>query len=129
MPVTRNVARDGRLESFKGRDTAQYVLTAASFEATCAACKKPLERGDALSLQRLIAFGIGGKILFQEQLHPDNPNDGLWLEAARGGRVLVVSGDNLIITPDGVDLRHAAPQGTLVAGTVSVVKPGDCGQD
>jgi hypothetical protein len=36
MPVTRNVAWDERLESFKGRDTARYVATAAA--TACAVC-------------------------------------------------------------------------------------------
>jgi hypothetical protein len=50
MPVTRNVAWDGRLESFKGPDTERYVLTAADLAKTCAACRKPLEPGEPLSL-------------------------------------------------------------------------------
>lgn len=246
MPVTRNVAWDRRLESFKGRDTTQYVLTAASMASACAACRAPLESGEPLSLlvnvtestapdgtsyvtftdcvchrrcsgpglsvqrcqwapneltpmaarmvltresgngqerlipvlvytlvpvvafrendgdltsalvsillfhgfqlamspdyggiledavetsarcrfaitpQGLITFSIGGRNLFCEQLHPDEPDDALWLEAARGGHVLVISGDNLIITTSGLDIRHAAAQGTLVIGTVPV---------
>lgn len=246
MPVTRNVAWDRRLESFKGRDTTQYVLTAASMASACANCRAPLESGEPLSLlvnvtestapdgtiyvtftdcvchrrcsgpglsfqrcqwapneltpmavrmvltrqsgngeerlvpvlvytlvpvvafrendgdlisalvsimlshgfqlamspdftsiledavetpascsfavtpQGLITFSIGGRILFGEQLHPDKPDDALWLEAARGGHVLVISGDNLIITTNSLDIRHAAAQGTLVIGTVPV---------
>jgi hypothetical protein len=246
MPVTRNVAWDRRLESFKGRDTTQYVLTAASMASACAACRAPLEPGEPLSLlvnitestapdgtsyvtftdcvchrrcsapglsvqrsqwapneltpmaarmvlsqqsgdgperlvptlvytlfpvvafrendgdltsalvsillfhgfqlamspdygdivedavetsasctftmtqQGLINFSIGGRTLFGEQLHPDEPDDALWLEAARGGHVLVISGDNLSITTNGLDIRHAAAQGTLVIGTVPV---------
>jgi hypothetical protein len=50
MPVTRNVAWDGRLESFKGPDTAHYVLTAADLAKTCAACRKPLKPDEPLSL-------------------------------------------------------------------------------
>ncbi|MEN8584791.1 hypothetical protein ABFP37_19040 [Burkholderia sp. RS01] len=246
MPVTRNVAWDRRLESFKGRDTTQYVLTAASMASACAACRAPLESDEALSLlvnvtestapdgtsyvtftdcvchrrcsgpglsfqrcqwapneltpmavrmiltrqagngqgrlvpvlvytlvpivafrendgdltsalvsillshgfqlamspdftsimedavetpascsfavtsQGLVTFSIGGRSLFGEQLRPDKPDDALWLEAARGGRVLVVSGDNLIITANGLDIRPAAAQGTLVIGMVPV---------
>lgn len=246
MPVTRNVAWDRRLESFKGRDTTQYVLTAASMASACAACRGPLESGEPLSLlvnvtestapdgtiyvtftdcvchrrcsgpglsvqrcqwtpneltpmaarmvltrksgngqeglvpvlvytlvpvvafrendgdltsalvsillfhgfqlamspdftgiledavetpascrfavtpQGLITFSIGGRILFREQLHADEPDDALWLEAARCGHVLVISGDNLIITTNSLDIRHAAAQGTLVIGTVPV---------
>jgi hypothetical protein len=37
MSVTRNVAWDGRLEAFKGRDTTHYVLTAADLAKACAA--------------------------------------------------------------------------------------------
>jgi hypothetical protein len=246
MPVTRNVAWDRRLESFKGRDTTQYVLTAASMASACAACRGPLESGEPLSLlvnvtestapdgtsyvtftdcvchrrcsdpglnvqrsqwvpnkltpmaarmvltqqsgngqerlvpvlaytlvpvvafrendgdltsalvsillfhgfqlamspdyagiledavettascsftvtrQGLITLSIGGRTLFGEQLHPDEPEDALWLEAARGGHVLVISGDNLVITTNGLDIRHAAAQGTLVIGTVPI---------
>ena len=50
MPVTRNVAWDGRLESFKGPDTAHYVLTAADLAKTCAACGESLNPGEPLSL-------------------------------------------------------------------------------
>jgi hypothetical protein len=247
VPVTRNVAWDGRLESFKGRDTVQYVLTAASMASTCAACRVPLEPGDPLSLlvtvtestapdgtryvtftdcvchrrcsdpglsversqwvpseltpvaarmvltqesgsgqerpvpvlaytlvpvvafredggdltsalvsvllfhgfqlalspdfdgivedavetsascsmtvspEGLLTFSIGGKLLFRDQLRSGNPDDDLWLDAARGGdHALVISGDNLVITAGGLDLRHAAAQGTLVAGAVPV---------
>ncbi|PNH85651.1 hypothetical protein [Arthrobacter sp. AFG20] len=250
MPVTRNVAWDRRLESFKGRDTTQYVLTAASMARTCAARRGTLETGEPLSLlvnvtestapdgtsyvtftdcvchrrcsdpglsvqhsqwapnkltpmaarmvlprqsgdgqehpvpvlaytlvpvvafrendgdltsalvsillfhgfqlamspdfgdiledavetsascsfavtpQGLITLSIGDRTLFGEQLHQDEPNDALWLKAARGGHVLVISGDNLIITTNGLDIRHAAAQGTLVIGTVPVpVRP------
>lgn len=246
MPVTRHVAWDGRLESFKGRDTIDYVLTAASMATACAACRGPLESGEPLSLlvnvtestgpdgtnyvtftdcvchrgcsdpglsvqrgrwapseltpvaarlvltqqtangeerlvpvlaytlvpvvtfrendgdmtsalvsvllfhgfqlamspdlgdileeatatsascgfavtpQGLITLSIRGKNLFRDQLHTEQPADALWLEAACGGHVLVISGDNLSITLNGLDLRHAAAQGTLVIGTVPV---------
>ncbi|MBT2548046.1 hypothetical protein [Arthrobacter sp. ISL-65] len=50
MPVTRNVAWDGRLESFKGRDTTQYVRTAAATAKACAACGGPLGSDEPLSL-------------------------------------------------------------------------------
>ncbi|MFP3462687.1 hypothetical protein R5O87_17740 [Arthrobacter globiformis] len=247
MPVTRNVAWDGRLESFKGRDTVQYVLAAASMASACAACRAPLEPGEPLSLlvnvtestapdgtkyvtftdcvchsgcsgpglsvergpwapseltpvaarmvltqdsdgvkgrpvpvlaytlvpvvafregggdltsalvsvllfhgfqlalgpdlggivgdvaetaasctvavdpQGLVTFSIGGRLLFRDRLRPENPDDALWMEAVRSGEhVLVISGDNLFITSGGLDLRHAAAQGTLVIGAVRV---------
>jgi hypothetical protein len=50
IPVTRNVAWDGRLESFKGSDTTQYVSTAAAIATTCGACRRLLQPGEPLSL-------------------------------------------------------------------------------
>lgn len=50
MPVTRNVAWDARLESFKGRDTTRYVLTAAGIAKTCAVCRGRLTPGEPMSL-------------------------------------------------------------------------------
>lgn len=50
MPITGSVAWDGRLVSFKGRDTAQYVTSAADFAKTCGACRRPLAAGDPRSL-------------------------------------------------------------------------------
>ena len=51
MPVTRNVAWDGRLEAFKGRDTAHYVTAAAAIAPACAACQGPLRANQPLSLR------------------------------------------------------------------------------
>jgi hypothetical protein len=50
MPVTRNVAWDERLESFKGRDTEHYVTTAAATATTCAVCGDLLQANEPLSL-------------------------------------------------------------------------------
>ncbi|MFE4543525.1 hypothetical protein [Arthrobacter sp. NPDC056727] len=50
MPTTRNVAWDGRLQAFKGRDTTLYVTTAADLAKTCASCRVPLEPGEPVSL-------------------------------------------------------------------------------
>ena len=50
MPNARNVTWDQRLESFKGRDTAQYVTTAAELAKTCAACRIPFAADDPVSL-------------------------------------------------------------------------------
>jgi hypothetical protein len=50
MPITGSVAWDGRLMSFKGRDTTQYVTTAADFAKTCGACRRQLSPGDPRSL-------------------------------------------------------------------------------
>jgi hypothetical protein len=58
MPVTRNVAWDGRLESFKGPDTTNYVLTAAGLAKTCATCGEALQRDEPLSLLVKITTSI-----------------------------------------------------------------------
>jgi hypothetical protein len=50
MPITGSVAWDGRLLSFKGRDTTEYVTTAADFAKTCGACRRPLPPGAPRSL-------------------------------------------------------------------------------
>jgi hypothetical protein len=50
MPVTRNVAWDERLESFKGRDTTYYVTTAAAIATACAVCGGLLQPDEPLSL-------------------------------------------------------------------------------
>ncbi|MFE4837285.1 hypothetical protein ACFRAU_21725 [Arthrobacter sp. NPDC056691] len=50
MPTTRNVAWDGRLQAFKGRDTTHYVTAAADLAKTCAHCRVPLESDEPVSL-------------------------------------------------------------------------------
>jgi hypothetical protein len=50
MPITSNVAWDTRLETFKGRDTAQYIETVLAMAGRCAACLLPLGPGAAVSL-------------------------------------------------------------------------------
>lgn len=50
MPTTRNVAWDGRLQAFKGRDTTHYVTTAADLAKSCASCRVPLESNEPVSL-------------------------------------------------------------------------------
>ena len=50
MPITSNVAWDTRLETFKGRDTAQYIDTVMAMASRCAACRLPLGPGAAVSL-------------------------------------------------------------------------------
>lgn len=59
MPITSNVAWDGRLEAFKGRDTAQYIETVKATTSRCAACQLPLGPGAALSLTEFIAESRG----------------------------------------------------------------------
>lgn len=50
MATTGNIDWDGRLESFKGKDTTHYVTTAAGLAKTCAACRGQLVPGERLSL-------------------------------------------------------------------------------
>lgn len=50
MPITNHIHWDERLEAFKGHDTTDYVLNAASGVAHCADCEKPLGADDELSL-------------------------------------------------------------------------------
>jgi hypothetical protein len=59
MPITSNVAWDGRLEAFKGRDTAQYIETVKATASRCAACRLPLGPGAALSLMVFITESRG----------------------------------------------------------------------
>ncbi len=247
MPVTRNVAWDERLESFKGKDTTHYVTTAAAIATTCTECRRPLQPEEPLSLSvditestapdgteyvtfsdyvchrqcnapdltvrraawrppnltplaarmvltqeaetgrpgiavaalaytlvPVVAFrehggeltsalvsillshgfqlamdpeytdildqaievedscsltvtgagfltlNIAGESIFAEQLNPKNTDDAEWLEAASNGSVLVISGDNLIITKTKLDVDTAARLGTLVIGYVPV---------
>lgn len=248
MPVTSNVAWDGRLESFKGRDTTRYVTTAAAIATQCAVCSRPLHSNEPLSLSvnitestapdgteyvtfsdfichrqcrvpdltvhratwkpaeltplaarmiltqeatgagspgtivaalaytlvPVVAFreaggeltsalvsillshgfqlamspeysdildqatevadscslavtgagfltlNIGGETIYAEQLNPKNPDDAEWMEAAGNGSVLIISGDNLLITETRLDVGAAARLGTLVIGFVPV---------
>jgi hypothetical protein len=248
MPVTRNVAWDSRLESFKGRDTTHYVSSAAAIATTCLACRHPLQPNEPLSLSvditesttadgteyvtfhdyvchrhcsapgltvhtaswrpadltplaarlvltqtagagnpgivvpalaytlvpvvsfrepggeltsalvsillshgfqlalspdytaileqaadvaascrlsatraGLVTVDIGGETIYSEQLDPMKPDDAQWLEhAAAQGSILVIAGDNLVITDRVLDADPAAVLGTLVIGKVSV---------
>ncbi|WP_230116720.1 hypothetical protein [Arthrobacter sp. Bi83] len=245
MPITSNVAWDGRLEAFKGRDASHFVTTTAATARTCASCGLPLQPGEALSLsvdvtegtapdgtehvtfdpwichrdcqepgltvresagpieeltplgarltldhrdetgtrtvpalaftlfpnmalrgfggelisalvsvllthgfqlslsadygdivehttgvkdscsctvteQGFVSFDIDGESIFSRQLDLTDPGDACWMAAAREGTVLVISGDNLNFTEDGIDLDPAARLGTLVSGNVNV---------
>ena len=53
-----------------------------------------------------------------QQLDRTNLNDSQWLQAAKAGRVLVISGDNISFTETGLELTAAARLGTLVTGFV-----------
>lgn len=59
MPITSNVAWDGRLELFKGRDSTQYVRTAASRATACSTCGLPLTADEQLSMSVEVSVGTG----------------------------------------------------------------------
>jgi len=247
MPVTRNVAWDERLETFRGRDTTQYVTTAAAIATICAVCGGLLQPNEPLSLSvdliestapdgteyvtfrdyvchrhcsepgltmhkapwkpaqltplaarliltqradpdhagilvpalaytlvpvvsfrkpggeltsalvsmllsygfqlapspdytiilqqaaeveggcrmtvtraRLVTLHVGGKTIYSEQLDPLKPDDTEWLKEAAHGSVLVIAGDNLVVTESALNLAAAAALGTLVIGKVPV---------
>lgn len=54
MPTISNVAWDGRLQAYKGRDTAHYIETVKAAASRCGACLLPLGPGAALSLTVII---------------------------------------------------------------------------
>ncbi|MGF9648011.1 hypothetical protein AAIH32_08565 [Pseudarthrobacter oxydans] len=57
MPIISNVAWDGRLKDFKGRDTAHYIETVKAAASRCGACLLPLGPGAVLSLSVNITEG------------------------------------------------------------------------
>jgi hypothetical protein len=67
-----------------------------------------------------LTLNIGGETIFAEQLNPENPDDAEWLQSAGNGSVLIISGDNLVITETKIDVDTAARLGTLVIGYVPV---------
>lgn len=68
----------------------------------------------------LLVLHVAGDALHSRQLDPAETDGAAWLEAAAAGCVLVLGGDNLAITPEGVNLAPAVEQGTLVTGLVPV---------
>ncbi|MDQ1058199.1 hypothetical protein QFZ23_002100 [Arthrobacter globiformis] len=55
-----------------------------------------------------ITLDIGGETIYSEQLDPMKPDDAQWLEqAAAQGSVLVIAGDNLVITDRVLDVDAA----------------------
>src|SRR3954453_20106596 len=58
MPTPRKVAWDGRLEAFKGRDTAHYIESVKATASRCAACRLPLGPGAAPVRYGLPAAGV-----------------------------------------------------------------------
>jgi hypothetical protein len=59
MPITSNVAWDGRLELFRGRDSTQYVRAAASRATACSTCGLPLTADEQLSMSVDVSVGTG----------------------------------------------------------------------
>lgn len=112
MPVTSNVAWDGRLEAFKGTGYAQ-ILRHARDVHTSVRC--------TVTEQGLVALLINDERMYARQLNPAAAGDAAWLQAAaREGKVLVISGDYPEITGAGLNIGAAAALGTLVTGNVPV---------
>ncbi|WP_104140901.1 hypothetical protein [Arthrobacter sp. ZGTC131] len=65
-----------------------------------------------------VQLHVDGALMHSQQLDRRNLDDAAWLEAARAGRVLVISGDNLLFTDTDLELTAAARLGTLVTGIV-----------
>jgi hypothetical protein len=63
---------------------------------------------------------VGGKSIYSEQLDPMKPDDTERLKEAAHGSVLVIAGDNLVVTESALNLAAAAALGTLVIGKVPV---------
>jgi hypothetical protein len=68
-----------------------------------------------------IELRVDGALMHSQQLDRTDPGDAIWLEGARAGHVLVISGDNLAFTDTGLELSAAARLGTLVTGAVPVL--------
>lgn len=64
---------------------------------------------------------VDDTLMHSQQLNRADPEDAMWLEEARAGHVLVISGDNLGFTDTGLELTAAARLGTLVTGAVPVL--------
>jgi hypothetical protein len=59
MPITNNVAWDGRLNFFKGPDSSHYVRSAASTATSCFTCGQSLVPGEPLSMSVEVSEGNG----------------------------------------------------------------------
>jgi hypothetical protein len=77
-----------------------------------------------VSRKGLLTLDVGGETMYREQLNPESPDDAEWLRAADGGSILVIGGDNLVISESSLDIAAAAELGTLVIGTVTVHSAG-----
>lgn len=75
-------------------------------------CSCSVTNGEGVQLH------VDGQLMHSQQLDMENRDDAAWLEAARTGAVLVISGDNLFFTGTGLELGAAARLGTLVTGLV-----------
>ena len=68
-----------------------------------------------------LVLQVAGQPMYTHLLDREEPDEAAWLDAAAdSGAALVLGGDNLAITPAGVDLAPAAAHGTLVMGLVPV---------
>ena len=68
-----------------------------------------------------VELHVDGALMHSQQLDRRDPDDAMWLEGARAGYVLAISGDNLLFDRTGVELSAAARLGTLVTGAVPVL--------
>ncbi|HET7415667.1 MAG TPA: hypothetical protein VFI97_08240 [Arthrobacter sp.] len=76
--------------------------------------------GCSITEQGLVTLHADGEQMYSQQLDPRDPDQASWLEAAREGALIVMSGDNLDFTETGPSFDVAARLGTLVAGRVPV---------
>jgi hypothetical protein len=87
---------------FSAGHTVDYSAVPAQDTCTCSV-------GDGGA----IALRVDGELMHSQQLDGTDVGDALWLEGARAGHVLVISGDNLRFTETGLELGAAARLGTL----------------
>jgi hypothetical protein len=90
-------------------DYTEILNTAEDVDDSCTLTVTP---------EGLISLDLTGTPICRMQLELSDPEDADWLRAADKGPVLVLGGDNIIITDTTLDIAGAATMGTLVAGTV-----------
>jgi hypothetical protein len=65
-----------------------------------------------------------GKLCTGSSLTRKSLHDAEWLQATAIGSVLVIGGDNMVLTESSLDINTAARLGTLVTGVVTVRSSG-----
>jgi hypothetical protein len=130
MPITNNVAWDGRLEAFKGRDTAQYIETVRAGASRCAACRLPLGPGAALSLTVAITEGrdLAGTstLTFDPAVfHLQCQEPGLWVQEAMGVVESVTSiSARMLLSGDGTGTTDLPVLAYTLVPNVVIGEPG-----